>query len=202
MRETQTELFSKPVKRRFFGGALLRGKRKTQRPLTTREAMHFVLRSQYAGGDYSFRKFKNLKVIERILEQAARKYGVKIYRQAIQSNHIHLILKITSRRLYRSFIAVIAGKIASHVMEGQSFKNFYRFLRAKALAKPAKPPIKGQAFWENRPFHRIIHWGKDYLGACRYLLKNRLEALGFIAYTPRKKSAAYGSANAYLQVKL
>jgi geranylgeranyl diphosphate synthase type II len=34
---------------------------------------------------------------------------------------------------------------------------------------------KGQAFWEYRPFSRILHWGRDYKTACQYLLKNTLE---------------------------
>lgn len=200
---------------RFFGGALLVGRRKTPRPINTKEPIHLVMRSQYAHGNRSFRSSRNVKIIERILERAAYKYQIKIYRKAIQSNHIHLIVKVPSKKLYKAFVAVIAGKIASYSMGQMSYKNFIHYLNElnelnnathpKSLSRLAgeghasrqtaevvyKTPHKGQAFWDFRPFSRILYWGRDYQTACRYLLRNTLEALGFIKYQPRKISAVY-----------
>jgi len=100
----------------------------TPRPINTKEAIHFVLRSQFAHGKTSFRTLKNHRGIASILKKASMKYGIRIYRQSIQSNHIHLVLKVPSRYAYKCFISVISGKIASFVMNNMSFKNFIKDL--------------------------------------------------------------------------
>ena len=109
---------------KFFGGALLDGKRKSFRPLSSKDSIHFVLRSEWAVGKDSFLVLRNKKAIESIIQRFAKKFGVKIYQQAITSNHIHLLLMITNRYLYRGFIKAVSGMIASHVMGQRSFKLF------------------------------------------------------------------------------
>jgi len=180
--------------KRFFGGSLLVGKRKTPRPINTKEPIHFVLKSQFAGGTRSFRKIRNFKVIESIINKAASKYGIRLYRKAIQSNHIHLIIKVPSRHAYKCFISVISGKIASFMMNFMSFKDFLLHLALDTSSQRGEGyanPHNGQAFWEYRPFSRLLHWGKDYQTAVSYLLQNTLEALGFIPYQSRKINYAY-----------
>lgn len=198
MPSSQLSLFPMRSNKRFFGGSLLHGRRKTPRPLNIKEAIHFVLRSQFGYGLRSFRSAKNQKIIDRILDKASAKYRVKIYRRAVQSNHIHLVLKVPSRTAYKAFIAVISGKIAQAMMDYSSFKDFLFQLAleescglSKAPGEGAiKAPYQGQAFWEYRPFSRILYWGKDYNTTIAYLLKNTLEALGFIPYVERKKNFA------------
>lgn len=184
---------------RFFGGSLLVGRRKGPRPINTKEAVHFVLRSQFGFGRRSFRNSRNIKTIERILEKASLKYRVKIYRKAIQSNHIHLVIKVATKESYRAFIAVISGRIASHIMDHMSFNKFLLNLALEedfglVSRKPGEGVVKqhkGQAFWEFRPFSRLLYWGKDYNQTLAYLLKNTLEAIGFILYKKRSKNYAY-----------
>lgn len=195
MRKTQQlNLFKKDL--RFFGGSLLHGRRKSKRPLNTKDAIHIVLRSSWGYGVNSFLMAKNRKDIERIILRTAKKYLIKVYRQAIVSNHLHLIIKISTRKNYQTFIRVLSSQIASHVMKLQSFKVFQRSLQKNAGDPPKHNRIsyekalqetqgKGQAFWQFRPFTRLRYWGKDFKGSCDYLLKNTLEALGFIAYTKR-----------------
>jgi len=195
-RHTQLEFIpqklSQRFNQRFFGGAMLKGRRKGLRPLSRSEALHFVLRSQFGRGVHSFRNRRNYSEINRILSSSAQKYGVKIYHRAIQSNHIHLIFRITNRRLYRCFISVITGKIAQLVMQGLSFKEFLQTLSSSSgWGEGYQKPHQGQAFWDYRPFQRILNWGRDYQIACQYLLKNTLEALGFVAYQERPKKNAY-----------
>ena len=144
----QLDLIPGRTNQRFFGGVLQRGRRKAMRPLSKSEALHFVLRSQFGRGVHSFRNKHNLQTINLILDRAAHKYGVRIYRRAIQSNHIHLIFRISNRQMYRAFISVITGKIAQHVMQGMSFKDFLRtFLRGEGSTNEIKYniPIRGQA---------------------------------------------------------
>jgi len=207
-RQQQFNLFKKDL--RYHGGSLLYGRRKSLRPLSRKDAIHIVLRSSWAYASNSFLLLKNKKDIERILLRTSRKYQIKIYRQAIVSNHLHLIIKISSRKSYQTFIRVMSSQIASHIMKMQSFKVFQKSL-FKNAAGAGDPPIrneinglkryqkamqeiqgKGQAFWQFRPFTRILHWGKDFKTACDYLLKNTLEARGFIAYTPRKTKYGIG----------
>lgn len=200
----QFNLFKKDL--RHHGGGLLYGKRKSRRPLSTKEAIHIVLRSSWAYGSNSFLLLKNKKDIERILLRVSQTYHVKVYRQAVVSNHLHLIIKISNSKNYKTFVRVLSSRIASHVMKMQSFKLFQKLLAKEAHVKPGDPPTyvqiqyqkarqevqgKGQAFWQFRPFTRILSWGTDFKGSCQYLLKNALEASGFIAYAIRKESNLY-----------
>lgn len=207
----QLNLFKKDL--RYFGGSLLYGKRKSIRPLSTKEPIHIVLRSSWAYGGNSFLLLKNKKDIERIIQRTASKYHIKVYRRAIVSNHLHLIIKISSRKNYQTFVRVLSSLIASHVMKMQSFKVFQKLLFKNACGgvevkltkqRAGDPPKhldpcelryrkalqeiqgKGQAFWQFRPFTRVLYWGNDFKDSCAYLLKNVLEAIGFISYTERK----------------
>jgi REP element-mobilizing transposase RayT len=190
----QLELLEAPP--RHFGGRLLLGKRKTLRPLATRESIHLVLRSLFATGELSFRHPRHRSAIERILISTAKKFGVQIYRKSINSNHIHLVLRTPSRRLYSAFVRVATGLIASQVMRGLSFKEFRRTLLASASSAKAsdkqkpEPQGKGQKFFQFRPFTRVLHWGRDFRTCCQYVVQNTLEAMGFIIYKPRKDAYA------------
>ena len=121
----QFSFFNEEVKsQKFFGGALVEGRRKSMRPLTSKESIHFVLRSSWAVGSDSFLKLHNRRRIDQIINRFAKKFGVCIYQRSINSNHLHLLLRITNRRLYRSFIKAVSGQIASHVMGQQCFLDF------------------------------------------------------------------------------
>ena len=187
----QLNLFKKDL--RFFGGQLLHGKRKSRRPLSTKAPMHLVLRSSWARGETSFLRPQNKKSIETLISAVARKYGVTLYQRATASNHLHLLLRIECRKSYRAFIRVLSSKIALHIMRRKSFQQF-----KASLPKPlwgdggttTEPQGKGQAFWQFRPFHRVLFWGRDFNTCKRYVLQNTLEAIGFLDYAPRTNSYA------------
>jgi putative transposase len=167
---------------RFFGGSLLRGRRKAFRPLSTKDPIHLVMRSVLAKGSYSFLRPENRKAIENILGAMGKRFQIRIYRIAVQGNHIHLIIKIEHRVLYKAFIKALSGKIAQAIMKAKSFDIFLEKLN---------PPRGGdgeqrKGFWEFRPFTRVLHWGRDYRRTCAYLEQNILEAVGFSRYKPRK----------------
>ena len=178
---------------KFFGGALLGGRRKSMRPLTSKDCIHFVLRSLWAKGPDSFLVQHNRRHIEQIISRFAKKFGVRIYKMAINSNHLHLLLRITNRRLYRAFIKAVAGQIASLVMGQKSFLEFSRSRRVSVTGDGSKTAIgdgkKNNAkahFWEFRPFSRVVNWGRDFKQCLKYLRQNTLEAFGFIPYRPRE----------------
>ena len=201
-KQKQYSFFKPHVK--FHGGALLYRKRKGIRPLSSKDSIHFELRSQWAMGADSFLARRNHKAIQNIINRFANRFGVRIYQQAINSNHIHLLLRITNRILYRAFIKAISGKIASHVMGSQSFRLFsetrtttkLRLLKTfknnqliMQVSKQGHGPNTEElshSFWQFRPFSRVVNWGKDFNKCTSYLKQNILEALGFIPYTVRK----------------
>lgn len=167
----------------------MHGRRRRQRPLSTKEPIHIVLRSSWARGPFSFLLTKNKKTIERQIEFYARKYAIKVYRRAIVGNHFHLIIRIPSRKSYNRFIRVLSSQIASHVMRSQSFRDFQKlFLDQYAGDPPMAGELqgKGQAFWQFRPWTRVMPWGQAFKACCKYLTQNTLEALGFTTYKPRK----------------
>ena len=173
---------------RFFGGSLLKGRRKSLRPLSTKDPIHLVMRSAWAKGKYSFLRPYNRKSIEHLIAILAKRFGVRVYQAAIQGNHIHLVLRIPHRIQYKAFIKVLSSKIALQIMGAPSFalflENLGRSSGGDGLAK------RKNGFWELRPFTRVLNWGKDFRKCCAYLAQNTLEAIGFIAYTPRKNHYA------------
>ncbi len=183
--KSQLPLFKIPHTKKFFGGSLLNGRRKGTRPLSHDQALHIVLKSQWARGRNALTHKENKNNIEKLIQNVANRYNIRVYRYAIVSNHIHLIIRAKRRHLYRAFICVITGQIAQHVMKNQSFKNFIKTLGGEGVTRGQKTE-KGQAFWQHRPFTRILNWGKDYVNCMSYLLRNTLEALGFIKYTARR----------------
>lgn len=185
----QLSFLNKTNHHKFFGGALLAGKRKTLRPLSSKDATHLVMRSARARGKDSFLASRNRAAITLLILRFAKKIGVRIYQLSVNSNHIHLLLKISNRTLYKAFIKAVCGKIASQVMSGRSFKNFCESKNERSDAirgyGPDARKIK-TGFWEFRPFSRVVNWGNDFKTCSEYLKQNVLEALGFKAYRPRK----------------
>ena len=175
---------------KFFGGKLLKGKRKSLRPLSTKAPIHIVMRSLYAKKEYSFLNPKNRKAIENILGAMGTRFKIRIYKKAIQSNHIHLIVKIEHRSLYKAFIKATSGKIAQKIMRTESFKEFTEKLKAQdrgdGCKEGYKDAYKSKTFWEFRPFTRVVNWGRDYKQSLKYLEQNILEALGFTEYKERR----------------
>ena len=163
------------------------------RPLTSKDSIHLVLRSLWAMGPDSFLVKRNHRRIELIITRFAKKFGVRVYQVAINSNHLHLLLRITNRRLYRAFIKAISGQIASQVMGQQSFLDFVKSRKRSSAGDGSRTALEGNkdgknksGFWEFRPFSRIVNWGKDFKTCVKYLKQNVLEAFGFIAYKPRE----------------
>ncbi len=130
----QMSLF--PMKaQKVFGGSLLAGKRKSARPLSTKHPIHLVLHSKIVLQAGGFTKQEGYVV--QVLGRAARKWGLNIYEYAVNRDHIHLAIRTPSREAYRHFIQSVTGTIA-------------------LAMNPS--PMKC-AFWDVRPFTRIVEWG-------------------------------------------
>src|SRR5687768_17989457 len=155
----------------FFGGSLLKkAHARSARPLSSKKALHIVLKSDQAvwTKERDLRLSSKKQVIEKILTDQLTKYGIKLYNFAIAINHIHLLIKFNSRAKYLSWIKRITGLIA----------------RKMLLAERGSP--SKESFLTHRPFTRIVKWGKDFYGVIKYIEQNILEALGVISYTVRE----------------
>jgi hypothetical protein len=94
-----------------------------------------------------------------LLFHFAKKFGVKVYKESVQKDHWHFCIKITNRTLYRSFIRALSGTIALKL---------------------------GKGLWTQRPFSRIVTWGRDLFNVLDYILLNDCEITGIVPYAIRK----------------
>jgi hypothetical protein len=154
-----------------FGGMYLKKYNpKFQRPMDSKKALHLVLRSSKATGEKSFKNKKHEAPVWEILSRHAKKSGVQIYEYANGGNHLHILIRAKHRESYNAFIRIVTGLIARQV--GKSEKGH---------------PLK-EKFWDARPFTRIVSFAKPEFRAVRtYLLRNTLEAIGWMPYIPRNK---------------
>ncbi|MFZ4402906.1 MAG: transposase [Pseudobdellovibrionaceae bacterium] len=161
------ERLTKPLKE--FGGSLLKkSNAKVARPISTKHAMHIVLRSDPAKGTYSMLAANRSKKIQRIIWTQARRCGVRIYEYANVGNHLHILLRLSRRDGFRNFLRSITGLIARLVLGAEKGK------------------AQGLKFWSYRPYSRLVDWKKGYQIAKDYVIQNHLEALGLVPYKTRK----------------
>jgi len=107
--------------------------------------------------------------------QLADHWGVKVYRFANVGNHIHLLIKVPSRAIWRRFIRELSGGIAIIVTGARKGAGL-------------KKNETGRGFWDELVFTRIVKFGRDFVGVKTYLAKNLFEAAGL----PMKKLLAQG----------
>ena len=175
----QLKLFNPPKKRgpkpKFkngaFGGSIHSNYNPNkQRPIDHKKALHIVLRSSQARGLRSFKHKNNETKVWDIIRKQAKNFNIKLYAYANSGNHLHLLLRAKERKEYSFFIRAISGLIARHVGSSE---------RGQKLKKP---------FWDARPFSRIVSFAKrEFATVKSYLLRNTLEAVGWIKYIPRDK---------------
>ncbi len=161
-----------------FGGSFLKpGQRKTQRPLSSKNALKIVLRADMQKSRELARSaekklsgievvsphaeirslLKYRKQIDELFVRFAAAFHVKIYEKALVSNHIHFVARFDSRDQYKKFMRALTGTIAKQLK------------------------IK----WHLRPWSRIVAWGRGLKSAIQYTVQNHLEAIGTIPYQPR-----------------
>lgn len=154
----------------FGGSAKLNGAHAREaRPISVKRPMHLVMRSSRATGEKSFLRAKRARKIEALVHRLGKEKGVKVYRFANSGNHLHFIVLPKSRDAFKAYIKAISGIIARLTLGAE------------------RGSAQGVRFWDAKPYTKIIEWGSEYKTVCDYLLRNTLEALGFISYRPRKK---------------
>ncbi len=148
---------------RAFGGAYLRNSHaKTRRPISSKTPMHLVMRSRLARGRHSLLFYE--RAVQKIIARQARRFGVRVYRLRNAGNHLHLLILPPSRKSFQGFSRAITGLIVRRVLGAE---------KASAVFQ------KGSRFWDQRPFSRLLHWGREYKIVADYLVEESVQAMGF-----------------------
>ncbi len=152
----------------LHGGEYSIGKRKKSRPINTRKPIHLTLRSSYTVGKNSFRTKKNEGFTSKLIKELSRKWGIRIYKHSINSNHLHFSLRAYTRRGFQNFLRVLSAQVATFVTGAKKGNPF------------------GKRFFDLPAFTRIVEWGKAFKTLTDYVAQNVREASGLIPYQPRK----------------
>jgi REP element-mobilizing transposase RayT len=152
----------------YFGGEHLKNRRKSQRPLDFKKTTHLVLRLKPLLPSLMNPRDKNLR---KGFCKIADKYNIKVYQLVFNHTHLHAAILIPDREAYVSFIKELTSKLVSY------------------FSKTTK--IKFKKIFLNRPFTRIVEWGKGFQKLMNYLVKNEKESgfqqIGSIIQYMKKK---------------
>ena len=194
--------------RKEHGGAHSVGVRRSRRPLSTKHSLHITLRSEFAYGKRSL--LRHRPRIERILKKAASRFQISVYRYAVCSNHLHLLIRGKTRLELQNFFRVFAGHLAQEILRDFPLSNLEKggtapreisqkarrpggapdgaHVKPKTIVKSTRSPHpKNQRkFWSELIYSRVVSWGREFKNVTKYILQNTLEALYLIAYKPRK----------------
>ena len=152
------------------GGSRVGSHLKMKRPLKANLAIHLVLRSAVAKGPNSLLRWKHREKIDNLIVRQARRFHIKIYRFANVGNHLHILMRISSRDEFNAYIRSVTGLIPRIVLKKE--RGLAKTLESKDVpGNPNEPP-----FWEGRPFTRLVQWGPDYVGVKNYVEKNIMQS--------------------------
>ncbi len=137
-------------------------KRKVARVVSTKQFMHIVMKARFPV------LRQNHEFIKTIIKKEQIHWGIKIKNIAIQPDHIHLCVKVSSRIVFFNFMRVVAGVIGKKLLRRIN-TNQKVFVR-KGIYKQFK------TFWKQRVWTRIVHFGKDLRGVLLYIAQNPFKA--------------------------
>jgi len=164
------------------GGAMRAGKRKLARPIATKAPMHVVLRASRARGAWSLLHPGNRGSVDALIRRTATRFDVELEQLANSGNHLHLIIRGRTRGGIQGFFRTLPALLARRITG----------------AKKGSP--KGR-FWDALLYTRPVSWGRDLLALKRYLLRNDLEAVGFLSRGERTLTFAEALARRGLMLK-
>ena len=182
----QQSLFKTHWKHRHQHGGTLRKLRRgrTARPLSTRDPLHLVFKS-------NFKILRRLVTYTRVhaqIKRYARKFYIKIEQVAVESDHIHFLIRSSRRSNYQAFFRVLAGQIAQNTVTVAHFMH-HRRGNEQPRRKQWQPRKKRWArvrLWKHRPFSRVVRGWRNYLTVRNYIKLNEQEALGTVPYQKKR----------------
>lgn len=164
-RKAQASLFDQDSRlkdhqaRREHGGEIRKGKRKLPRPIDPRKPLHLTLCSERARCEWSMLRPANEHRIKALVYRYARKNSVKILQYVNSGNHLHILLKASTRGGFKCFLRTITGLIARLIMNA------------------AKGRASGK-FWDGLAYTRVVTWGWDLFHTRFYVVMNEMESVG------------------------
>jgi REP element-mobilizing transposase RayT len=111
---------------RQFGGDLLKGKRKSKRPLHPKLPIHLVLRADTTKSG-TLMRWETLTKYH--IKKWAHKFHVTVCERAIVGNHIHLLIKFPGRENYNNFVRALTGMLASKTKLKWLIRPFTRIVQ-------------------------------------------------------------------------
>ena len=142
------------------------GKRKTFRPVNTKQPLHIVLRSDRAKQKLAL--VNHQANILKIISKMAARFQISVYEKNINYNHIHLLIRGKRRKNLQDFFRSIAALIARKVTRARKGKPY-------------------GTFWSYLLYSRVVSGRKkDFENVRNYIVQNTLETLGIIPYQRRK----------------
>ena len=160
------------MKPQAHGGEHTQKKRKGKRPFDPKQALHVVLRSSLARGQYSMLRPSHCNHIRNLMDRLKTRWNISVYRYANVGNHLHLLIRAKSREDWQGFIREFSGGIAM-IVTGAKKGNGLPRSKSKDIPESAK-----RGFWDYLVFSRIVAFGKDFKGVAEYVLKNLWEGAG------------------------
>jgi REP element-mobilizing transposase RayT len=152
-----------------FGGPLLKNSNaKEQRPISTKTAMHVVLRSSLAKGNRSMLNPGKSIAIKKLVHDHADNFNIKIHEFTNTGNQLHMLIKVGNRNSYLRFIRTVTGLIARVALGVERGKKM------------------GVKFWDMRPYTRVVDYRPGYKFAKDPVVRTQLMSLGL---TPKKGKA-------------
>lgn len=118
--------------------------RKTARPISTRGANHVVFKARAP------KLRRHIPTIRDLIRKTQNRFGIRIQALAIMPDHVHLVLRVTSRRQFADSLRFLAGAIARKVAHG--------------------------GLWRARAWSRPLRWGRDLRAAFLYVWWNPAKA--------------------------
>jgi REP element-mobilizing transposase RayT len=104
------------------------------------------------------------RVIEAYITRTAEKWRVTLLERANVGNHLHLLIRVKSRRDFQGFLRMLAGGIAMRVTGAR-----------KSLE------LSQGRFWDELAYTRVVEWGRDLSRTARYIVTNLFEAAGLLS---------------------
>src|SRR5439155_2102160 len=95
------------IARTEHGGLVRRGKRKLERPVSTRRPMHVVLSARRGSGLWDLRKHD--PAVRRTLRNMANRFGVRVYDFANVGSRLHLLVRARRRDAFQGFLRSFSG---------------------------------------------------------------------------------------------
>jgi REP element-mobilizing transposase RayT len=139
----------------------LKKRRKVKRPLVPGLVTHVVFKSSKAKGELSF--YRHKKLVQRLLEERAKRFFVQIQDVVNMGNHLHLKVKFKDKKRFQNFLKTFPALLARRITGAHRGTKFGKF-------------------WDGLVYTRVLRSKFEELGLRGYFEGNHIQReLGYEA---------------------